>query len=455
VVQPPQLALSTVALYALPGAGVSFIYTLFMVMYLKFATDTLLVSPFAMGGIFLAAKIWNALADPVIGNWSDRTRSRFGRRKSWLLAAAVPIALFTWMAWSPPASLSPAAEVAWVAVAVFGFYTAFTAFEVPHAALGAELTQDPASRNRVFGTKYFVRSIGLILALVFGSSIVRETATAREGAERLAIVSGLATAALIGLAVARLPGERADYQGRGGVNLASALGDVWRNRDARLLLIALFIEAVGLGGLTVLVPYVTEYVMERPDLTEEMLAVYMFSTFLAIPVWVWLARRFEKKRLWLFAMVQGGVGFGILFWLGENDWPLMAASSLIAGSAGACGNSIGQSLKADLIDLDELRTGERKEGAYFAAMSFVSKLGNALLASTAAFMLGFMHFVPNAEQGPEVRFALVCLMGGAPLVGYGIGALVFSRFSYSQADHARVRAALDARAAAKGGAPSA
>jgi len=224
---------------------------------------------------------------------------------------------------------------------------------------------------------------------------------------------------------------------------------VWRNRDARLLLIALFIEAVGLGGLTVLVPFVTEYVMMRGDLTERMLAVYMGSTFLAIPVWVLLARRFEKRKLWLFAMAQGGVGFGMLFWLGENDWPLMVASSVIAGSAGACGNSIGQSLKADLIDLDEHRTGERKEGAYFAAMSFVNKLGNALLASTAAFMLAFTGFVPNAEQSEGVKFALVCLMGGAPLIGYAVGILFFSRFRFSAADHARVRAELDARAAAR------
>lgn len=448
------LPISQVALYALPGAGVSFIYTLFMVMYLKFATDTLLVSPFVMGGIFLASKIWNAGADPIIGNWSDRTRSRFGRRKSWLLGAMGPIVLFTWMAWSPPESLGALGEALWVAIAVFGFYTAFTAFEVPHAALGAELTHDPASRNRVFGTKYLVRSIGLVLALVFGSRIVRETETARAGAEWLALASGIVTAVLILVAVARLPRERADYQGRGGVNLRRAFEDVWRNRDARLLLIALFVEAVGLGGLTVLVPFVTQYVMLRPDLTEPMLAVYMFSTFIAIPVWVRLARRFEKKKLWLFAMVQGGIGFGILFWLGENDWPLMAASSIIAGSAGACGNSIGQSLKADLIDLDELRTGERKEGAYFAAMSFVSKLGGALLSSSAAFMLGFMHFVPNAVQTEEMKFALVCLMGGAPLVGYAIGSLVFSRFSFSQADHARVRAELDARAAGATSAPA-
>jgi GPH family glycoside/pentoside/hexuronide:cation symporter len=443
------LPVSLIALYALPGAGVSFVYTLFMIAYLKFATDKLLVPAFAMGWIFLVAKVWNAVADPLVGTWSDRTRSRLGRRKTWLLGSALPIALFTWMAWSPPSTRGDVLEIVWVGVAVLGFYSAFTAFEVPHAALGAELVQEPQLRNRVFGTKYFVRSIGLLLALVFGSVLVLDPARDREDASSLGIASGVITAALIAYAVARLPAERADYQGRGGVDLRKALHDVWRNRNARLLLIALFVESLGLGGLTVLVPYVTEYVMLRPDVTRWMLLTYMLSTFLAIPLWVVLARRFEKRKLWLFAMAQAGVGFGLIFWVGENDWPLMALSSLIAGSGGACGNSIGQALKADLIDLDELNTGERKEGAYFAAWSFVSKLGNALLASTAAFMLAGVGFVPNVPQPDGVKLALVSLMGGAPMVGYAIGCLVFSRFSFSQADHARVRAELDARAAAR------
>jgi GPH family glycoside/pentoside/hexuronide:cation symporter len=449
---PAGLPLGRIVVYALPGAGVSFVYTLFMIAYLKFATDKLLISPLAMGWIFLVAKVWNAIADPLVGNWSDRTRSRFGRRKSWLLGSMLPIALFTWMAWSPPETSGALAEVLWVGVAVLGFYTAFTAFEVPHAAIGAELTQEPQARNRLFGTKHFVRSIGLLLALVFGSVLVLDPARGRTEASALAVGSGLATAVLILFAVVRLPRERSDYQGRGGVDLSKALRDVWQNRNARLLLLALFVESLGLGGLTVLVPYVTEYVMLRPDLTRWMLLVYMLSTFLAIPIWVLLARRIEKRRLWLFAMVQAGVGFGLIFWLGENDWPLMALSSLIAGSAGACGNSIGQSLKADLIDLDELNTGERKEGAYFAAWSFVSKLGNALLASTAAFMLAYVGFVPNVAQPDPVKFALVALMGGAPMAGYALGVVFFWRFSFSQTDHTRVRAELDARAAARGAA---
>ncbi len=446
---PTALPWRTLVAYSLPAAGVSAIATLFVVMYLKFATDRLGVPALAMGAIFLAAKVWNAIADPVVGSWSDRTRARIGRRRAWLLGCAIPFAGFTWMMWSPPAHLEGAALAAWVAISVFGFYTAMTAFDVPHAAWGAELTHDPQSRNRVFGLKYFVRAFGLALAFAVGVGLVSDPVTGRAGASAFAAVVGLGTALAIFTMLPFVPRERADYQGRGGVSIQRALGDVWRNREARLLITVFFIEAVGVGGLSVLVPYVTEYVMKTPHLIQAMLGVFVGSTFLGVPVWVVLARRFEKQRLWLFAMVQAAVGFGILLFLGEGDWPLMVVSGVLAGSAQACGNSIGQSLKADVIDLDELRTGERKEGAYFAAWSFVNKLGNALLASSAGFALHFAGYVPNVEQTPLVRATMVLLMGGMPLVGYGVGALLFTRFSLTRAEHERIRKELDLRAAAR------
>jgi GPH family glycoside/pentoside/hexuronide:cation symporter len=438
------LPLRAILAYAALNLGVAFLSTLFVVMYLKFATDRIGVSMVAMGAVFLVAKIWNAIADPIVGSWSDRTRSRFGRRRVWLLGSMVPFAWFTWMAWAPPETLANGALVAWVSVAVLGAYTAGTAFSVPHAALGVELTHDPRSRNRVFAIKHVVQMLGLFGAFWIGVPLVND----REGARWLGLLGGAGAALLVAAALPLLPPERDDYQGRGGASIGRALRDVVRNPEARLLLFVFFVEAVGLGGLTVLVPFVTEYVMHRPDLTQVMLSVYVVSGVVGVPIWLWLAGRFEKRRLWVVGLAMGGVGFGLLVGLGPNRWPLMVIAALIAGSAQACGNSIGQALKADVIDLDELRTGERKEGAYFAAWSLVTKIGSAILASSAGFALGLAGYVPNVEQSALVKGTMVFLLGGMPLLGYAIGALAFARFPLSEAEHRRIRAELDARAAA-------
>ncbi len=441
------LAWRTIVAYGFPNLGGTFIATLFTVMFLKFGTDRLGVSPYAMGAIFLVAKVWNALADPLVGSWCDRTQARIGRRRLWLTVASIPLAGFVAMQWGPPASLTGASLIAWVAVSVLGYYTALTCLLVPHTALGVELTQHAESRNRVFGVKHFLGVFGIALAVVCVNPI-DDPETGRASAAVIGLVGGIATALLTIGALQFLPKERSDYQGRGGVSIRAAYRDVMRNREARLLLFVFFVESLGLGGLSVLVPYVTQYVMKRPDLTEAMLAVYIGAGFLAIPIWLWLARRFEKQQLWLAAMLIGGVGFGSLIFLGENDWPLMVFSSLLAGGAGACSASIGQSLKADVIDLDELRTGERKEGTYFAGWSFMMKLGNALPASSAGFALGLAGYLPNvAEQSETVKHTMLFLLGGMPLIGYGIGSLVFSRFSLTRARHEEVLAQLAARRA--------
>jgi GPH family glycoside/pentoside/hexuronide:cation symporter len=437
----------TLFAYAAPGFGVNFVYSLLLVMYLKFSTDRLGASAAVVGIIVFGSKIWDAISDPLVGSLSDRTRSRLGRRRSWLLASALPIAFFAWMAWAPPEALSGAMLHLWIAVAIFGFYTAFTAFEVPHMALAAELSPGGRERNRIFGVRQLVRTLGLGIAFTVGTSILSDAENARAGARWLAIAAGGFTAASIAWAVWQLPAERSDYQGRGGHGLLASLRDVWGNRHARLLLFVFFIETLGLGGIGVLTPFVIEYVMKLPHLVPYMLGTYMGASLLAIPVWVRLAQTFEKRRLWLFAMVQGGVGFGLLFWVGEGDWLLMVLSSLIAGSAGACGNTLGQSLKADVIDVDEHKTGERKEGAYFAAWSFVGKLSAGFMVGVVGFTLEGVGYVPNAEQSDAVKNAMVFLMGGLPMIGYAIGSLAFWRFDLSQSEHARIRRELDARAA--------
>jgi GPH family glycoside/pentoside/hexuronide:cation symporter len=431
------------------GLGPFAFYNLIVVMYLNFATDRLGAAPELVGGIFFLAKIWDAISDPMAGYLSDRTRLRLGRRRSWMLAACIPVAFFSWMTWAPPAGIAGGALVAWIAVSVFGFYTAFTAFDVPHMAYAAELTvDDPAARNRTYAWRQVTRTIAMLLAFGVGTALVADPETGRRGAMWLAVGGGAFTV-LAGLfGVRALPPERADFIGRGAHNPWRAVRDVARNRDARLLLFVYFVESIGTGAIGVLVPYVIRYVMKLDtNFIPAMLMVYVFAAFAGIPLWVRLARRFEKRKLWLFAMVQGGLGYGMLFFVGEGDWPLMVVSSLVAGSAGACGNTLGQSLKADLVDVDEYLTGERKEGAYFAAWSFAGKLANGVMVGTVGLVLGALGYVQNQEQSETVKLAMVLLIGGMPLLAYSVGALMFRRFSLGSVEHARIRAELDARSA--------
>ncbi len=418
-------------------------YVLVLIMYMKYAVDDLGVSPAAVGTIFLVAKLWDAVSDPMVGNLSDRTDHATGRRRPWLWASAPLLAVFGVMAWAPPAGLAGPALIAWISVAVIGFYTAYTVFEVPHMALGAEMTLDTRERNRVFGVRQVMRILGMLAAGTLGTYLVGLGVGATS---RMAYALAAVTLVLIYTGVAFLPPERSGFRGRGGQNPVRAVRDVYANRHARLLLFVLLIDSIGAGGIGVLTPFVIEYVVLDPDLIPVMLGIYMLASLVSIPIWIRLAGSFEKRRLLLGAMLATAVGYGLVLLVGEGDWHWVAIAAVVAGAAGASVNTIGYTLKSEVIDFDELATGERKEGSYFAAWSFMSKLGAGLMVGIVGFALEASGFVGNQpDQSPLVRQTMLLLMGGFPLVCYSIGAVVFSRYSLTEHEHTRIRAELDAR----------
>ena len=121
------------------------------------------------------------------------------------------------------------------------------------------------------------------------------------------------------------------------------------------------------------------------------------------------------------------------------------ALGLIGGVGGGCGAVVGPSIKADVIDYDELVTGERKEGSYFAVWNFVRKSAFGLTAMLTGFALQASGFQPNVEQTEQAKLAMSVLIGLVPGFFYGAGTLLFLRFGLNEREHAAVRAELDAR----------
>ena len=157
--------LSAILIYASPAPCIGFMFFLVSMYLMKFSTDVLLIAPGVMGLIFGISRIWDGISDPLAGYFSDRTNTRIGRRRPWLLASLVPIVAVFLMVWSPPQMLTGTALVVWMAVGVIGFYTAMTIFGVPHASLGAELSMSYDDRNRVFGWRHICFMSGAFLAI--------------------------------------------------------------------------------------------------------------------------------------------------------------------------------------------------------------------------------------------------------------------------------------------------
>jgi GPH family glycoside/pentoside/hexuronide:cation symporter len=431
--------------YGLPSVGFGFTGLLFIIFLMKFSTDVLLIAPAVMGGLIAASRLWDAVSDPVAGYLSDRTQARMGRRRSWMMAASLPVAVGIWMLWSPPTFLSGLGIVAWMAAALFVYETASTAFFIPYGALGVELSRRYHERTRIFGYRHAISALGLVLG-VMAYRFITEAENIREAAASMALVGAPLVAVLCLYSAWRLP-ERKEYQGRGSDAMLRSFVDVFRNRHARRLLAVYFIDSFGVASIGMLIPYVTEYVFQRPDLAMYIVLLYFIPQFLFTPLWLFLSRRVGKKRLWIFSMWGTALGFLALFFIESGDDILIWIVPPLLGMAGGCAPIVAPSIKADIIDYDEYRTGERKEGAYLAVWNFVRKSAGAVTALITGIVLQQLDFKPNQEQTEATKLALRALFSLTPAICYAIGALIFAGFDFNEAEHGEVRRALDEREA--------
>ncbi len=446
--------LVTLLAYASPMLAVNFSLVLFMAFVNKYAIDVLLVPPLAMGILFGVGRLWDAVTDPMAGVWSDRTNHRWGRRRPWLAVSAIPIALFGLMVWAPPATLGTTALIAWMTVAILGFNSAMTIFLTPHQALGAELTLDHHAVSRVFAVRQAAGYIGMVGSLVFAMPYLMTAPDPRGSASNIAVASGIAVVLLIAISVAILR-EPAKNRRRGGKSASGVARDVWKNRHARRLLIMIFIEHTGSGASMVLAPFLMQYVVGLPGKIGEIFVFYVASSLLSLSFWLWLSRRIGKKRAWLVGLGIGMLGYAALFFVGEGDLRWMQMVVTLTGAASACGTVLGSSILADVIDADELATGERKEGAYYSAYTFLFKSSSGVMAMITGLALAWVGYEANAPHQTEATLlAIRSLNGLVPLVSFAIGAFILAGFGLTEEAHAAIREQLDAKRDPGGGAGS-
>jgi GPH family glycoside/pentoside/hexuronide:cation symporter len=376
------------------------------------------------------------VSDPLAGYWSDRTRSRLGRRRPWLLAGIPLLAASSIMVWSPPASFSEPATLLWMAVALWLFFTAYTIYTVPHMSLGAELTDDYHDRSRVFGAQRMAFVLGMLLAFA-GIQVATNAADERTGAMTVAIVSAV-IASLLLAASPLLLRERPALSRRSAESPYGAFRDVLRNPHARILLAAWLCEGIGGGALGVLAPFMTEYIIKRPDLIGVVPAFFVIPSVMAIPVWVRLSRVYGKRTVWRTAAVGASMFFAASFFVTAGDLVTLCALLAGAGMCFGCGGAIGQSMLADAIDWDELRTGERKEGAYAAAWGFAIKLSVGIVIVFVGVVLQLSGFEPQGVQTATSELALRCLYAGLPAAAFGGSLLMLRWYKLDADEHARI-----------------
>ena len=214
-----------------------------------------------------------------------------------------------------------------------------------------------------------------------------------------------------------------------------AFADVWQNEHARRLLFIFFLSELGLSSLAAMLPYVSEHILGMPGQSGLILVAFIVPAVIGIPLWVPISRRLGKRNAWLLASAIATLCFASFAFLGEGSIvPILAIAAVIGFTQGAT-RTLPNSIKADVIDVDELRTGERKEGAYFATWNFVQKAAGGLSIAIAGVTLELAGVGGGGEVNP---LGVRLVSSVVPAILLGAATLLLVGFHFGEAEHRAV-----------------
>ncbi|MGH0034948.1 MAG: MFS transporter [Myxococcota bacterium] len=416
---PVQVPLRVRISYGAPGfAGAAMAIPIAIHLSI-FYSDVVLVPLGLIAIVKAVARAFDALTDPVMGWLTDRTRSRWGRRRPWIFVGA-PLAALAFVGMlSPPRGLDPTLAAGWLALTYTLYYLFHTVYQIPHYGLGPEITQDYRTRASLYGWSEGFSVAGTLVAAALPGVLASLVGDERDGMVLFSVAFALLLTALYWNLVVQVK-EREDYVRRPPNPLVPGVRRVMRNRVFRILLTVYLIGSVTGAIPGTMMPFFTKYVLQ-PEHPERwlgiFLGVYFGSAFVCMPLWVWAVKRFGKKPVWVFSFASSLLGLlAIYFLVGPGDYWTFAAILAWAGSTFSARLLLGPAIQADVIDYDELLTGKRREAQYGGLWSIMTKFTVIPSMSVPLAVLASLGYAPNVEQSETVQWAIRAIFALAPAV---------------------------------------
>jgi len=414
--QPEKLSLRQKLTYGLGdvahsvGAG-----TVIPFWYLFFLTDVARLRPELAGLTILIGGIWDAVNDPLIGLLSDRTRTRWGRRRPFLLFGALPYGAIFALMWLVPPIERQVLKSIYYALIYILFDTAFTAVSCPYYALTPELTLDHDERTSLTSYRMFI-SIVAGLGAALGFALVLDAAPNEQSAFRtMGLVSGGLFAATI-LTTFLGTRERVGFQVERPPSPVESLRFVFRNGDWWYTLGMRILSWIPVDVASAVFAYFLIYWIQMKPMEASLVqAALLASAALSLPLVLWMTRRWEKKTAFMIATASWAVVMLGLLFVPQGARHLVYPIAVLVGPGVAAAHALPTAMSADTLDVDELNSGQRQEGIYAGFEVFIRKLSTKLVLAAIGPILAWSGYVENAaRQTPATLTAIRLLIAVVP-----------------------------------------
>jgi sugar (glycoside-pentoside-hexuronide) transporter len=425
--------------YALGDHTINVHLAALSLFYLFFLTEIAGLPPSRAGLVLLIGRAVDAFTDPLMGRLSDVTPWRIGRRRPFFLIGALPFGVTFSLLWSQSGLEGE--------LAVFLFYSltyvlntvSSTVLAVPYVALLPEIALGYHERTSINSFRSVAVMSAILLTAVGMPALVRAFGGGAAGYQQAGLVLGL-WVALPWLLVFAVTWERPGFRRPSSQGFLPGLRGLTRHRTYRILA-ALFLSgriAVDVSGAMLL--FYFTYWLRRPDDFPVGMALMLGAVILSLPVWLRLARHLDKRSIFISGALWWSAGSLGLLWLEPSDprWSVFVIFAFV-GIGYAVADLIPWSMLGDVIDEDELATGERREGIYSGFFTFLRKLGGAIGVAAAGFVLEGAGFVRGgAVQSDSALQAIRLLTTLGPVLFLLIACCVALAYPLTRSRHGAI-----------------
>ena len=416
-----------------------------------FLLDVAGIPPTMAAVIFLLVKAWDSVNDPIIGTLTDRTETRWGRRRPWLLFGAIPFALAWVLMWQVPDWSLTWLFVYYLVVAIL-LDTSMTAVNVPYTALTPEIAPGYDERTSLNTFRFSFSILGGMVALFVHNMIVGSAENIQAAYSLSALIMGVVILLSNWITFASTK-ERyfQEQETQKEPGFIEGFRIAFTNRPFVMVTGIYLISWLAIQFIQVNIIFFVKWVMGQEDLFWLVALVLQVSIFVFLIFWTKVSERIGKRKVYAIGVVWWMIMGAAIYFVQPGQFNLLLFLAVSAGAGAAVAYLIPWSMLPDVVDLDELNTGLRREGVYYGFFVFLQKLGLALGLAVSNFVLGIINYcqpdgtVECITQPDGVLLAFRLFISIIPAIILVFSLPIVYRYPITKKRHAEILAAIEAK----------
>ena len=441
--QSEKLPLRTKLFYGIGDLGNATVNSAIQFFLMKFYTDGALVSSALAGNALLIGKIWDAINDPLFGWFTDRTKSRHGKRRVFMLFGAIPLAIAIALLWFVPVA-DLIWTFVWIALTFVLFDTIWTLTNVPYYALTSELTDNYDERSSLTTYRMAMAVPAYLVGAALTPAIVGLFALQRTGYAFIGIAYGLLAAVALLISAAGLR-ERSELAvAKPEPSPFKSLVLAFKNRPFVWLCGTYFVINLSFAFIKTLMVYYIEYQLLMKAETTLVMGLMLICVTISLPFWQWVGRKMDKGPAYGLGMAAGALAIILTFFLPHQSTWMIYIIAVLAGFGFASQWIYPWAMVADVADYDRAETGQQRSGMYYGVWGLATKISEALALAAVGWILAGFHYVPNVEQTSQALLGIRLFFGLVPAAIIFASLPLLFKYPLNRRRHAEIRARLDA-----------